>query len=162
MRIAIAVVLSVLSSAAFAATLEVRPSEPVAQFNIPDDWTTTRTERGLQSVSQNKEVYFWIEAYKPSEFDTILAEHNKYWKEQGVDIASSDELKHAENGKEVSLVTKHATWNGAPTVLYYVEYHLGLKSESNVVFTYWASPEGDKTFHEQVADVLDSLTVTEP
>ena len=127
MRFALAVPLCFVSFAAFAATMEVRPSEPVAEFNVPDDWTTTRTDRGLQVVSKDKEVYFWLEAYKPSEFDAILAEHNNYWKDQGVAIKSTDEQKHAENGKEVSMVTEHETWNGAPTVLYYVEYHLGLK-----------------------------------
>ncbi|MBV8473235.1 MAG: hypothetical protein JO234_07440, partial [Hyphomicrobiales bacterium] len=55
----------------------------------------------------------------------------------------------------------HATWNGKPTVLYYVEFQLGLPSKSNIVFTYWASPAGDQTFHKEVGAVLRSLTVTE-
>jgi len=95
---ALAIPLLLLGSTAFAATLEIRPKEPVAEFTIPDDWTTSHTERGIEAVSKDKEVYFWIEAYEPSEFDAILAEHNAYWKEQGVAISSSDEQKHAENG----------------------------------------------------------------
>ena len=87
MRFALAIPLCLLSFAAFAASMEVRPREPVAEFNVPDDWTTTRTDRGLQVVSKDKEVYFWLEAYKPTEFDAILAEHNNYWKEQGVAIS---------------------------------------------------------------------------
>jgi len=27
--------------------------------------------------------------------------------------------------------------------------------------TYWASPEGDKAFHDEIGDVLGSLKVTE-
>jgi hypothetical protein len=162
MRSALAISLLLLSSAAFAETVEIRPKHPVAEFTIPDDdWKVTHTARGVEAVSDDKEVYFWIEAYKPNEFDAVLAEHNAYWKEQGVAITSSDEQKHSEKGLEVSLVTKHATWNGEPTVLYYVEYHLGLKSQTNVVFTYWASPEGDKEQHDAVGKVLESLKVTE-
>ena len=59
------------------------------------------------------------------------------------------------------MTTEHATWKGEPTVLYYVEFQLGLPSKSNIVFTYWASPEGDKAFNKEVGDVLASLKVTE-
>jgi hypothetical protein len=146
---------------ASAKIVEIRPDQPVAQFDIPDDWTTTRTDRGIQSVSKDKEVYFWIEAYKPDEFQDIINEHNAYWKDQGVVITSSDEEKKTEAGKEVSVTNEHATWNGKPTVLYYVEFHLGLPSQTNIVLTYWASPEGDAAYQKQVGDALSSLSLTE-
>jgi hypothetical protein len=149
------------SVVAYAGTMEVRPSEPIAEFAIPDDWKTSRIDRGIQAISKDGEVYFWIESYKPDEFPQIIAEHNAYWKKQGVAITSSDEEKHQENGKEVMFTTEHATWKGAPTVLYYIEFQLGLASQSNIVFTYWASPDGDKTFQKEVGDVLASLAVTE-
>jgi len=97
----------------------------------------------------------------PGIFVFIIAEHSAYWKDQGVEIASRDEDKRQENGKQISITTEHATWKGEPTVLYYVEYHLGLASNSNIVVTYWASPEGDKSFHDAVGDVLGSLKITE-
>ncbi len=146
---------------AHAETMEVRPSAPIAEFNVPDDWKNSRVERGIQSTSKDSEVYFWLEAYTPDQFDKILAEHNAYWKEQGVVISSSDTQAHQENGQEVTMTTEHATWKGEPTVLYYAEFQLGLPSKSNIVFTYWASPEGDKAFNKEVGDVLASLKVTE-
>jgi hypothetical protein len=146
---------------AHAETMEVRPTAPVAEFNVPDDWKNSRVERGIQSNSKDGEVYFWLEAYTPDQFDQILAEHNAYWKEQGVVIASSDTQSHQENGQEVTMTTEHATWKGEPTVLYYAEFQLGLPSKSNIVFTYWASPEGDKASNKEVGDVLASLKVTE-
>ena len=149
------------SVGAYAGTMEVRPNEPIAVFTMPDDWKTSRIDRGVQAISKDEQVYFWIESYKPDEFQQILAEHNDYWKKQGVTITSSDEQKHQENGKEVMFTTQHATWKGAPTVLYYIEFQLGLASQSNIVFTYWASPDGDKTFQKEVGDVLASLEVTE-
>jgi len=162
MRSVVSIILMLLFSVvAYAGTMEVRSNEPVAEFTIPDDWKTSRIGRGIEAISKDEEVYFWIEAYKPEEFQQILAEHNDYWKEQGVSITSSDEEKHQENGKEVMITTEHATWKGMPTVLYYVEFQLGLPSRSNIVFTYWASPDGDKTFQKEVGDVLASLKVTE-
>jgi hypothetical protein len=145
----------------FAGVMEVRPNRPVAEFNIPDGWKTSRIDRGIQAVSKDGEVYFWIETYQPDELQQIVAEHNAYWKDQGVVIASSDDQTHSENGMEVSMSNKHATWKGDPTVLYYLEFHLGLPSKSNIVLTYWASPEGDKSFHKDIGDVISSLKVTE-
>ncbi len=141
--------------------MEVRPSAPIAEFTLPDNWETKRIERGVQATSPDQEVYFWIEAYKPDEFQQILAEHNEYWKKQGVVITSSDQEKHQEGSKEVSITNEHATWKGKPTVLYYVEFQLGLPSQSNIVLTYWASPKGDQAFHKEVGDVLGSVNVTE-
>ena len=162
MRSAVSIIFLLFYSViAHAGTMEVRPSEPIAKFTIPDDWKTSRIDRGIEAISKDEEVYFWIESYKPDEFQQIIAEHNAYWKEQGVTITSSDEQKHQENGKEVMFTTEHATWKGAPTVLYYIEFQLGLPSHSNIVFTYWASPDGDKTFQKEVGDVLASLKVTE-
>ena len=149
------------SDVAHAGPMEVRPDAPIAEFNVPDDWKNSRIEHGIQSVSKDEEVYFWLEAYTPDEFQKILDEHNAYWKEQGVTISSSDTQAHQENGQEVTMTTEHATWKGEPTVLYYVEFQLGLPSKSNIVFTYWASPEGDKAFNKEVGDVLASLKVTE-
>ena len=59
-------------------------------------------------------------------------------------------MSHKEGGQQVQMTTETATWNDKPTVLYYVEYDTRTASKSNIVVTYWASPEGDKTFHGKV------------
>ena len=162
MRVALLLVSFLFASTlAEADTMEVRPDAPVAQFTIPDGWKTSRIDRGIQAVSKDEEVDFWIEAYTPDQFKAILEEHNAYWKDQGVVISASDSQTHAANGKQVIVTTEHANWKGKPTVLYYIEFNLDLPSKSNIVFTYWASPEGDKTFESEVGDVLKSLDVTE-
>ena len=162
MRSLLALVVLLASTAlALAEPMEIRPKAPVATFDLPDSWDTSRIERGIQAISPDKEVDLWIEAYKPDQFQAILAEHNAYWKEQGVEITGQDSKTHKEGGQQVQMTTETATWNGKPTVLYYIEYDLGLASKSNIVVTYWASPEGDKTFHADVGKILESLEVTE-
>ena len=60
------------------------------------------------------------------------------------------------------MVTEHATWKGEPTVLYYVEYRLGLQSGSPTSSSPTGPPpEGDKAFQAEVGDVLESLKLTE-
>ena len=146
---------------ALAEPMEIRPEAPVATLDIPDAWETSRISRGIEAVSPDKEVYLWVEAYEPDQFKAILAEHDAYWKEQGVEITARDSKSYKEGGQQVQMTTETATWNDKPTVLYYVEYDLGLASKSNIVVTYWASPEGDETFHGNVGKILESLAVTE-
>jgi len=146
---------------AHADSVELRPSGPIAEVTVPDHWEVKRIDSGVQLFSEDYEVYIWIEPHKPDELRQIVAEHDAYLKKQGVDIGSSDEQKRQENGKEVSVVTRNATWNSKPTVYYYKEFDLGLPSRSNIVFTYWASPKGDKAFQDDVAHILASLKVTE-
>jgi hypothetical protein len=162
MRASFSVLCLLLSSGlAHADPVELRPGEQIAEFTIPDHWEVKRIDAGVQLFSNDYEVYIWIETHKPDQFQQIVAAHDAYLKKQGVDVGSSDEEKRQENGKDVSVVTRNATWNGKPTVFYYKEFQLGLPSRSNVLFTYWASPKGDKTFQKDVADILASLKVTE-
>jgi len=162
MRASFSMLFLLLSSVlARADPVELRPSQPIAEITVPDHWEVKRIDSGVQLFSEDYEVYIWIEPYKPGELGQIVADHDAYLKKQGVDIGSSDEQKRQENGKEVSEVTRNATWNGKPTVFYYKDFKLGLPSGSNIVFTYWASPKGDKAFQKDVADILASLKVTE-
>ena len=151
----------VSATLAKAGTVEVRPTAPVATVALSDVWDVSRIDRGIQAKAKDQDVYVWVEAYAPDELDIIIAEHNAYWKDQGVVVTGRDTSAHEENGATVQITTEAATWKGQPTVLNYVEFNLGLPSKSNVVLTYWASPEGDKALHSEVGKILGSVTATE-
>lgn len=144
-----------------AKTMEVHPHSPVASFKLPEAWQTSRIERGIQASTEDEEVYLWVETYKPDELDEVISEHNKYWKEQGVEITGRDMSQHVENGATVQVVSEKATHEGEPTVLLYMEYDLALASKSNILITYWASPEGNKTHADDVKSFIDSMKITE-
>jgi hypothetical protein len=65
MRSLLALVVLLASTAlALAEPMEIRPKAPVATFDLPDSWETSRIERGIQTISPDKEVDLWIEAYR--------------------------------------------------------------------------------------------------
>ena len=162
MRLIFATALAIVSATlAHAETMEVRPGKPVASFTLPDEWETTRTNRGIQVKTDDDDVYIWVETYRPEELKTIVSEHNAYWDEQGVKITGRDLSEHVENGVSVQVVSEKATWEGKPTVLLYMEYDLALPSKSNILITYWASPEGHDTYSKDVKSIIGSMTVTE-
>ena len=162
MRVLLAVAFFVgLAGAAQSGTVEVHPSAPVATLTVPTSWVASRTKRGIEIKTKDDEVYIWAETYKPNELDKIVAEHDAYWSEQGVVITGRELSQHAEDGKMVQVVAQKATWNGEPTVLLYMEYDLGLASRSNILITYWASPEGHKAHGDEVGTIIKSMAVTE-
>ena len=118
-------------------------------------------DRGIEAISQDKDAFVWVESYLPEELDAIIAEHNAYWKEQGVEITGHETSEHAETGGKYAITEETATENGKPTRLLYAEYDLGLPSKRNIIVTYWASPEGDKKYNNAVADIFSSMTITE-
>jgi hypothetical protein len=156
-----AVLVFAFANPVYAGTMEVRPDAPVASFTFPDDWKTTRVERGVQAKTDDEEVYIWVETYKPNELETVVAEHNAYWKREGVQITGRELNQRVENGVTVQVVSEKATYEGKPTVLYYLEYDLGLSSKSNILITYWASPEGDTEYADDVQSIIGSMVVTE-
>lgn len=152
-----------LSSSALvqAETMEVNPERPIVSANLPNAWDISRVDRGIQAISKDQDAFVWVESYLPGELDEIIAEHNAYWKEQGVEITGHESTEHSENGKSYVITEETATEDGKPTKLMYAEYSLGLGSKRNIVVTYWASPEGDKKYEHTVGDIFSSMTVTE-
>lgn len=162
MRFKLAVAFLVASiGLASAETIEVHPPKPVATFTVPDGWSASRTKRGIQMSTDDEEVYMWAETYKPDDLKKIVAEHDDYWREQGVVITGRDLSQHVEDGKSVQVVAQKATYEGKPTVLLYMEYDLGLASKSSILVTYWASPEGHQEHADAVGQIIKSMEITE-
>ena len=141
--------------------MEVDTDQPLVAANLPNSWDLNRVDRGIEAISQDKDAFVWVESYLPEELDAIIAEHNAYWKEQGVEITGHETSEHAETGGKYAITEETATENGKPTRLLYAEYDLGLPSKRNIIVTYWASPEGDKKYNNAVADIFSSMTITE-
>jgi hypothetical protein len=162
MRSLFAVALLMASAGlAQAETVEVHPSKPVATLTVPDGWSASRSKRGLEIKTEDEEVYIWAETYQPNELKRIVAEHDNYWKDQGVVINGRDLSQRVEDGKMVQIVAQKATYEGKPTVLLYMEYDLGLPSKSNILITYWASPEGHDEHAKDVQAIIGSMEITE-
>lgn len=131
------------------------------RIETPSGWVNTRIPRGLQTNSQDEELYVWLEVYGPGELNAVIAEHNAYWKKEGVVIRGRNQQSEEKDGRTFSITQIDALWNGEATVLYYMDLDLKLPSGRKMVLTYWASPKADRAYAARVEALLDSLTVTE-
>jgi hypothetical protein len=159
MRKIVLVVIGLLCLPAFALakTAKLTPADTVAALDFPDSWKISNIKRGLQAKSPDEEVYVWAELVPPDEVDTVQKEHDAYFEKQKVTISQAEPDGKEVDGRKWAFITPKATYKGEPTIIRYIIINPKVASGKIVVFTYWASPEGDKNYDKEMDGVINSL-----
>ncbi|TDR94852.1 hypothetical protein [Enterovirga rhinocerotis] len=149
---------AVLAGPAWARQVNLPSGNPIAGVDIPGDWKTSATRRGVEVRSPDEEVFFWIEVYLPADQAAVSGEHERYFAKQGVKVTGEPTISRSEEGGvKVQATAFPATWKGDPTVLRYLAINPGLPSGNLVLISYWASPDGDKAHDAAFGKILRSL-----
>src|SRR5438270_8763367 len=146
-----------VSGFAAAKTVKLTPSETVAALDFPDSWKISNIKRGLEAKSPDEEVYVWAELVPSDEVDTVQKEHDGYFAKQKVMMAKADPVPKDVDGRRWAFIEPQSTWKGKPTLVKYIIINPKVASDKIIVFTYWASPEGDKTYDKEMDGVINSL-----
>lgn len=150
-------VVAALPAVAATATIKGSPSVTV---EVPRGFEASHIERGLQIETPDEEVMVWFETYKPKERDTLVEEHEAYWKEQGVELGQSERTSHESGGLTVAATTfDNASWKGDRTVVRYLFIDGGFRSQELILMTIWASPDGINAHGKDVSKIVDSIDV---
>lgn len=154
-----ALVLSVLAPGPTSARpMNIPSGNPVVSVDVPGGWKSSATSRGIEVRSPDEEVFFWLEVYLPAQLEAIRAEHQAYFTKQGVKITGEPKVATINEGTVKVVATDlPATWNGKPTVLRYLAIDPSLPGQNQILLSYWASPEGDKTHEVAFKKVIGSL-----
>lgn len=156
--IALGLLMSIVATAASALTVTLTAKDPIVTIDFPSKWKVDEIKRGVEAKSPDEEVYLWFEIFAPAEYDALVNEHKTYFDKQGVKITGEAKVfNNEENGVHVKFTDFPSTWKGAPTVLRYVAFDLGLPSQKQVLMSYWASPEGDKKHDAAMRALLKSI-----
>ena len=157
-RIALVVCLAFIAMPGVAKTMKVTPERPVAIVDIPDDWEVVDTKRGFGVKSPDKEVYFWIETFTPDQRASVVEEHVRYFTRQGVQITGEPKVKtQSDQTLSVQETDFSATWKEKPTVLRYLVIDLHLPSQTQILLSYWASPDGDQEHDDEMSEIVGSF-----
>ena len=136
----------------------VVPGDRPIAIDVPDAWKVSEIKRGIQVRTADEEVYLWLENYRPAQFQTLLDEHNAYFKDQGVKVVGAETAKQVEFPTYMLKVTEYpATYEGKPTVLRYISVVPKAEGERYLLVSYWASPAGDKKYDGDTQRILNSL-----
>ncbi len=147
-----------LATPGFAGTFNIPDSRPLASITVPDsDWKATKIERGIELESSDDEVYLSIEATELKDLKDLIAEAVIVLKRGGVTIDLSTQKQ--KSGKLLGRQFDDLGWTGKDKdgdVVIHMSV-LTVNATDGIVFTYWASPEGDKKHDPAISQMIESL-----
>lgn len=136
---------------------KLTPADTVATLDFPDSWKISKIKRGIEAKSPDQEVYVWAELVPSDEVDAVQKEHDAYFEKQKVTMAKADPVAKDVDGRQWAFIEPQSTWKGKPTLVRYIIINPKVASDKIIVFTYWASPEGDKNYDKEMDGLINSL-----
>ncbi len=129
----------------------------VASIDIPDAWNPAAIPRGYQLQTNDKSVYLAIEvADNEKDTTTIIDESDAMLKEHKVDL---NKVNRKDNRFKVNdLPAEEIMYLGrdeeGPALVSFTFVTVG---KAMVVFTYWASVDGNTKHRDELGKILNSL-----
>lgn len=136
---------------------KLTPADTVATLDFPDSWKISNIKRGIEAQSPDQEVYVWAELVPSDEVDAVQKEHDAYFEKQKLTMAKADPVAKDVDGRQWAFIEPQSTWKGKPTLVRYIIINPKVASDKIIVFTYWASPEGDKNYDKEMDGLINSL-----
>jgi hypothetical protein len=145
---------------ALAETFKIPEDGAIVTVDVPDKgWTATPIARGIELSDDDDEVYLSIEGIEMKKTEEIATEAVAYLNRAGVTIDRSTEKKV--EGKLGNFPMYDIGWEGKDKdkdgdIVVHLTI-LGITSTKGVLFTYWASPTGDKENEEAIVKMVRSI-----
>lgn len=146
-----------LCAPAFAGTYKLPDKKPIVSITLPESWKTDEIDDGIESVSDDEEVYMAIESTSEKNVSKAMEESVQYLKKKGV-IVKQDTMKQ-ETMKMGDMDVVDISWDGKDedgdckvslTVV-------GMSDTQGLLITYWASPEGEKKHQAELNAIAKSI-----
>lgn len=153
-----AMLATLLAVPASAKTLKIPADAPVATIEVPDKgWTVKSIARGSELSTEDDEIYLAVEGTDLKDIGDIGIEAIKFLAREGVTIDKSSE-KQSE-GKLNGFDVHDLGWTGKDKdgdVVVHLTF-VAVSPTKGILFTYWASPEGDKMYDAEVTKMVKTL-----
>lgn len=157
-RLSICALLScALVATAFAKTYKLPEDGPAVSITVPDSWETDEIEDGIESTSEDGEIYFYAEMTDADNVKEAMTEGVKYLQGKGVTVDADSAKDH--EGKVNGLDVVGVSWSGkdeegpARISLSVVV----LNNEKGLLLVYWGSPEGEKKNQADLSKISNSI-----
>ncbi|MEA2903916.1 MAG: hypothetical protein QOG83_802 [Alphaproteobacteria bacterium] len=154
----LAVLATLLATPALAATYKVPDDNPLVTVVVPDKgWKATKIARGIEVGDDEDEVYLSIEGIDGNNAKETGAAAVAYLNRQGVTVDQS--TKTEKEGKMDGFDVYDLGWKGKDKdgdVLVHLTI-INITPQRGVLFTYWASPKGDKQHDAAITAMVQSM-----
>jgi hypothetical protein len=140
-----------------AKTWTIPDPNPVAVVTIPDDWDTTKLKWGVETVSEDEDIYLAIEVVDDSSIEKDI-EHAIEWlasKKVKIDATSMKQGPFKLNGMDgVTIIWQAKDEDGPTEVMLMI---LQTSDKKGIMITAWGSEEAQKENKEDLDAILGSI-----
>jgi hypothetical protein len=142
---------------AFAERFRIPAEDPIVTIDVPEDWTVAQIDKGIEASSDDDEVYLAIEGTVMKGLVELTTDAVRFLGRAGVTVDESSEK--SDEGTVNGFRMNSIGWSGRDKdgdVLIHLMI-LTITPTKGVLFTYWASPEGDKEYQEAIRKIVRSV-----
>ena len=154
----IAVLAALLAAPALAATYKIPEDNPIVTIVVPDKgWKTSKIARGIELSDEDDEVYLAVEGVDGNNASETVAAGVAYLNRQGVTVDPA--TKTEKEGKLGDFPVYDLGWKGKDKdgdVVVHLTI-INITPQRGVLFTYWASPKGDKEHDGVMSAMVKSI-----
>lgn len=149
-----------LAAPAWAETFKIPDYDPIVTIEVPDQgWTASPIGKGIELSDDDDEVYLAIEGTAMKNLPDLVADAISYLAREGVTIDKSTQ-KETE-GKLSGMSFFDVGWQGKDKdkdgdVLVHLTI-VAVTDTKGILFTYWASPKGDKQYDADITKMVRSI-----
>jgi hypothetical protein len=155
---AAALALSLISATAEAKRFQLG-APAVASVTIPDAWSPSVTERGVEATTDDDEIYVAVTVASASGVEDAMKQALAYLLAQGVTIEPGTD--RAQPMTVNGIETMFLGFSGKDSDGEQAEISLGLfivNPTTVLILSYWGSKEGEKTYSAELSSLLQSFT----
>lgn len=137
--------------------LKLPTDKPGATIDIPDAWNPTAIQRGYQTETRDKSVYLSVEwTDNATDMTAIIDETDVMLKSHKVNLNKANRVdnKFKLNSLPAEELLYKGTDEDGPALVSITFVTVG---KAAVVFTYWASVDGNMKHREELGKILNSL-----
>lgn len=145
-----------------AKTFPVAGDNPVATVTIPDKWSPSEYDDGVEATSPDEGFYIAFESVELSDVSNAIVEGVKFFKKQGVKI-NPDSINKKDDEvagiKGVSVMMQGTDKTGPTTVMMTVLPSANHAGRALMLYG-WGSDKAFEANHEAVTQMISSLQMT--
>lgn len=150
-------VVALAPSLTLAKSFTIPDPNPVAVVTLPDDWENNEIDKGVESTSEDEEIYLAAEVVELEDVAKAVADTIKWLKSRGVEVDQATQKKDEVNINGMTGIQVRWTGKDEDGVANIGLTVLTVTEKRGLILTYWGSPDGEKENMKELKAIAESL-----
>lgn len=149
------------ANAVQAGEMKFPSSDPVASITLPDGWTPSETDTGMQVSSADESIYLSVDVAEPKDTEQLIKDAIAWLGTEGVTVDLSTQKQNQDkiNGRDMFYIDWSGKDKEGPASVGVAA--LVLSAETVLVLTYWGTAGEEDKNAAAIVGILKSIKPVE-